>query len=159
MATVVRILRPNFVGTTDNQPLIIRTNGAEALRINVGDTSSSAVEVSAQDGLAIRQAISHSLHFAMRTRATPVLAFRVSVGDIVLIPDSFIGGGAALVAQTGTGNIGIGTSTPSSRVEIIAQDGLAITGYQPFITLRDANSGNARACVQSVNGDIVLIPR
>jgi hypothetical protein len=43
-------------------------------------------------------------------------------------------------------------------VEIIGQDGLAITGFQPFITLRDANGGNARGCLQGVNGDIVMIP-
>ena len=147
----------DFVGTTDNQPLIIRTNGAEALRINVGDTSSSAVEVSAQDGLAIT---GYQPFITLRdaNSGNARACIQGVSGDIVLIPDSFIGGGAALVAQTGTGNIGIGTSTPSSRVEIIAQDGLTITGYQPFITLRDANSGNARACVQSVNGDIVLIP-
>ena len=40
----------------------------------------------------------------------------------------------------------------------MAQDGLAVTGFQPFITLRDTNAGNARSIVQGVNGDIVLIP-
>src|SRR5439155_19853212 len=50
------------------------------------------------------------------------------------------------------------TSTPSSRLEIIGQDGLSVTGFEPFITLRDANAGNARSCVQGANGDIAMVP-
>ena len=41
------------------------------------------------------------------------------------------------------GNVGIGTKTPTSKLEIAAQDGLAITGPQPFLTLRDTNGGGA----------------
>ncbi len=54
----------------------------------------------------------------------------------------------------GNGNVGIGTPNPTSKLEIAAQDGLAITGYQPFLTLRDANAGNWRAVIQSVSGGI-----
>lgn len=56
------------------------------------------------------------------------------------------------------GNVGIGTSAPTSKLEIVAQNGLAITGYQPYLTLRDTNGGNQRGIIQSVNGDLVLIP-
>ena len=59
----------NFVGTTDPHALVIRTNGQEAMRVDVN------------------------------------------------------------------GNVGIGTNNPNSRLEIIAQDGLQIVGYQPFLTL------------------------
>jgi hypothetical protein len=52
------------------------------------------------------------------------------------------------------GNIGIGTLTPTSKLEIAAQDGLAITGYQPFLTLRDASSGNSRGVIQGVTGGL-----
>jgi hypothetical protein len=55
-----------------------------------------------------------------------------------------------------SGNVGIGTTAPTSKVEIAAQDGLAITGYQPFLTLRDANASNARGVIQSVAGGINL---
>lgn len=59
----------------------------------------------------------------------------------------------------GNGNVGIGTSNPTSKLEIAAQDGLAITGYQPFLTLRDANAGNWRAVIQSVNGGLAVLPQ
>ncbi len=57
-----------------------------------------------------------------------------------------------------SGNIGIGTINPTSKVEIAAQDGLAITGFQPFLTLRDANAGNARGIIASGFGDISFYP-
>ena len=50
--------------------------------------------------------------------------------------------------------MGIGTFSPTSRVEIAAQDGLAITGFQPFMTLRDTGAGGARAVISTGNGDI-----
>ena len=44
--------------------------------------------------------------------------------------------GKPLAIQPGNGNVGIGTSSPSSKLEIVAQDGLAITGFQPFLPYR-----------------------
>jgi hypothetical protein len=58
--------------------------------------------------------------------------------------------------QAKTGNVGIGTTKPSSKVEIFAQDGLAVTGFQPFISLRDTNAGNATGRIQCVDGGIGL---
>ena len=52
------------------------------------------------------------------------------------------------------GNVGIGTTNPTSRLEIAAQDGLAISGFQPFLTLRDNNFFGFRIRIQSANGGI-----
>jgi hypothetical protein len=52
------------------------------------------------------------------------------------------------------GNVGIGTSNPTSRLEIAAQDGLAISGFQPFLTLRDTNAFSVCSRIQSANGGI-----
>lgn len=56
------------------------------------------------------------------------------------------------------GKIGIGTTNPTSKLEIAAQDGLAITGYQPFLTLRDTNTGGKRSIMAGGYGDFGFYP-
>jgi hypothetical protein len=43
-------------------------------------------------------------------------------------------------------------------LEIAAQNALKINGYQPFLTLQDANAGGRHAGIQSVNGDLLFTP-
>ena len=47
-----------------------------------------------------------------------------------------------------------------SGLEIFAQDGLAITGFQPFLTLRDTNApaAGARSILAGGNGDFGFYP-
>jgi hypothetical protein len=79
----------NFLGTTDQHALVVKTKGKEALRIDPN------------------------------------------------------------------GNVGIGTTNPVSKLEIVAQDALQIVGFQPFVTLTDSeNNLNARARIQNARGDI-----
>jgi hypothetical protein len=56
------------------------------------------------------------------------------------------------------GNVGIGTNNPRSRLEIAGQDGLAISGFQPFLTLRDTNASGARSIIAAGNGDFGFYP-
>src|SRR5262249_29712800 len=54
------------------------------------------------------------------------------------------------------GNVGIGTTAPTSRLEIVgAQDALKISGYNPVMTLTDSGS-NLRTAIQSVGGGLNL---
>ena len=61
------------------------------------------------------------------------------------------------LATDANGSVGIGMAPTTSRVAIAGQDGLSIWGYQPFITLRDGNAGNAAAYLQGANGDAALL--
>ena len=63
-------------------------------------------------------------------------------------------GGGDVFNITRSGNVGIGTTNPTSRVDIYAQDALNMVGYQPFLTLTDSNAGGARARIQNVNGSL-----
>lgn len=51
-----------------------------------------------------------------------------------------------------SGNVGIGTSSPGSKLEVVAQDAIRITGFQPFQTLRDSNDSNKGFRIQTAGG-------
>lgn len=60
-------------------------------------------------------------------------------------------------AISDTGNVGVGTTTPTSKLDIDGpQDALKITGYQPILTMRDSSFANARSVIQAVNGGLNL---
>lgn len=55
------------------------------------------------------------------------------------------------------GRIGLGTQQPGSKLDIVSQNALRLTGFQPFLTLRDSNAGLARHVIQSVGGGLNLL--
>ncbi len=54
------------------------------------------------------------------------------------------------------GNVGIGSPSPTAKLEVVAQDALRLIGYNPFLTLYDNNAGYARSRIQGVGGDVDL---
>src|SRR5262249_43997956 len=65
----------------------------------------------------------------------------------------------ALVLGNSSVRVGIGVSNPTSKLDIAAQDGLRITGFQPFLTLRDSHAGNARSVIQGFNASTNSFPQ
>jgi hypothetical protein len=55
-------------------------------------------------------------------------------------------------------SVQISSAPGESKLTVRAQDGLNTVGYQPFLTLTDANSGFAKSRIQGFNGDLNFFP-
>lgn len=68
-----------------------------------------------------------------------------------------------IMTLSDAGNVGFGTTTPVSKLDIAAQDALRISGFQPFITMSDsAGFGlirKANRYLQAVDGDLAFLYR
>lgn len=63
------------------------------------------------------------------------------------------------IAVHTSGNVSIGSlEPPQAKLQIVAQDALSLVGYQPFLTLADANAGYMRARLQSAGGEMIFAP-
>ena len=62
--------------------------------------------------------------------------------------------GNSVMFQNSTGNIGIGTTAPSSKLQINAPNALAMRGGRPFMTFFDTFSTNERSSVQNHGSDL-----
>jgi len=52
--------------------------------------------------------------------------------------------------------LGIGVATPGSKLDILAQDAVRVTGFQPFITLRDSGDSNKGFRLQTASGTTIF---
>jgi Chaperone of endosialidase len=148
------------VGTRQAQPLQLLTNNKAALTIDaagnvgIGTTNpthrfhvltSDAVGLFESTGTQAYLRLSTSEGLDNRVEITNRAGGRLSL---------WTAGGGDVFNITRSGNVGIGTTNPTSRVDIYAQDALNMVGYQPFLTLTDSNAGGARARIQNVNGSL-----
>ena len=59
--------------------------------------------------------------------------------------------GSPIMSLLNGGNVGIGTSSPGSKLDVVAQDAIRATGFQPFLTLRDSSDSNKGSRIQTAS--------
>lgn len=151
----------DFVGTTDGHALVIKTNNQEALRVDpsgkvgVGGASdpTSKVQINAQDGLRIA-GYQPFLTLADTNAGGAKTALQNASGNFVFYTQSGLNASIPTVVFNTLVPPSPGAPLPSA-IEVHAQDGLQVAGYQPFLTLADTNSG-AYARLQNANGSFAF---
>ncbi|MBI1929621.1 tail fiber domain-containing protein [Candidatus Poribacteria bacterium] len=168
----------HFLGTTDSKDLVLKTNGAEALRIktagNVGIGTTSPAQKLDVNGSAT---ISGTVGIGTSSPATPLHVQSASTGDATRFrltntgmsgrswdigalsnPGGFTAGSLGIADMTAdawrllidpSGNVGIGTTSPASLL------GLA-HGTRPTITFSNNGFAVPGAPLANSNGDKLL---
>jgi len=80
-------------------------------------------------------------------------------GDLNLFTESYVNGSNpfAFIKLANNGNVGIGSSNPAGKLEIVGQDALRLVGYQPFMSFFDSGAGYAWSAIQSAYGEMVFL--
>lgn len=143
----------NYLGTTDAQPVLFRTNSAERMRITPTGNIGIGTPVPLVP-LAFASALGAKLSF-FDSGANDHVGFGVSSSQFNYhtVPGAshafFAGGkngdGTELLRIQGDGNVGIGTATPAAKLDVNGTARIAGSAGTPtFITGRDAtgNVGN-----------------
>jgi hypothetical protein len=115
-------------------------------RLGIGTTSPSyAVEVAGD----LRLAGGGDLRLGSATGTTG------TAGDSSIYSDAndmyLNTGNATRVYIANGGNVGIGTVSPGSKLDVVAQDAIRATGFQPFLTLRDSSDSNKGSRIQTAS--------
>jgi hypothetical protein len=115
----------NFIGTTDNQALVFRTNNTEKMRItsngNVGiGTTTPGIDAGMTGGLTING--TDGTQFTIQKNAVTSLAINVSEvvnGDVQFYDR--VGGTWNKAITLRSGRVGIGTEDPNSRLTVVGR--------------------------------------
>jgi hypothetical protein len=142
----------NFAVLRGNGDFCIGTRNADA-NLNVANVLSynSGLKLSGSTGsgtgLALENTAGGGHKYAILSGGSLT---GVGAGGFGIFDDT---AGAYRFSINTAGQVGINTALPQSSLDIVsAQDALRMTGFQPFLTLRDSNAGNARGVIQTVSG-------
>jgi hypothetical protein len=168
----------NFVGTTDTQPLVFKTNNAEAMRIT------TAVNVGEPNGVGIgttNPSPGFPLHIAnqgfgivhLNNTVSGGNAWELGIGDNGLgipgvfslgyegAPGSGLGGGHhhSVLALAPTGNVGIGTTNPAQKLTVAGVVESTAGGFRfPDGTVQTTAAGNGLPGYELVSTSINVAP-
>jgi hypothetical protein len=129
-------------------------NANSNARVGIGTINpTSKLEIVGQDGLKISGYEPFMTFFDGNSNLTGRI--QSAHGDMAFFKGDAAGNYVPQMVIKDNGNIGIGYAAPESKLDIAAQDGLRIFGYQPFMTLLDNNTYHS-ARIQAANGDIIF---
>ena len=143
----------NFLGSTDAQPVVIRTNGAERLRIaangNIGiGTTQPGAKLEIKDGDLVFKAAAEDAGDIIFSNAAGIQKGRIwSVG--VAGSGLYLSGGDNNpdVTIAGTGHVGIGTTQPGNRLSVAVN-------APDIYTVRADNTGGGGSLAGVANGPL-----
>lgn len=113
----------NFIGTTDDEPLVLKSNNAALLEIN---ESTNAFYISSYDQLldpALQSGVevvatNGGSNLRLRCKVNDVATANIDISDIL----SFSTAETERVYIDNAGNVGVGTSTPASLLTVTGGD-------------------------------------
>ena len=129
------------------------------LTICVGINTSvpaSKLDIVGQDGIRITGV---EPYVTMRDSSAFLAGIRLKyVGSSLVFSVDTTGAGAFedKAIFTADGNLGVNMTNPTSRVDIVGQNGLRITGFQPFFVLRDSNDSNKGFRFQTFSSNAII---
>ncbi|NMD21717.1 MAG: hypothetical protein GYA76_15935 [Verrucomicrobia bacterium] len=140
-------------GATWSQVMALTTNGH--VGINTTIPNNNMLEIAGQNALGL---VGYNPFLTFYDDNAGYAKSRIQGvgGDLNLFTESYMNGSKpfSFLKLANSGNVGIGSSAPVGKLEVVGQDAVRLIGYQPFLTFLDDNAGYARSRIQGVGGDL-----
>ena len=155
----------NFLGTTNANDLIFRTNNTEKARITsfgnfgIGTNAPSRILHVFGTGVNNVAQLESNTPFTILTLKATGNLFNNGIASAGSDNISIVTNGSEQVRVNSNGNVGIGTLVPNNKLEV--RHGTAGNSGLRFTNLTSASAtvaSNGKALTVDVNGDVILVP-